>query len=173
MVEGTRRHRRGAGDPRRSRAECDQGAEAARRRQSAENGERRKRPEATGSEPGYIGVDRACAARYTPITRRCALADFVMRREREGHALHRHELGPGRSEPDAADIRNVVEGDPSPTGKGHLKIARGIEVGHIFQLGQKYSTPMKATVLDEAGQGRDALHGLLWHWCDAHRCRRD
>src|SRR5256884_8845877 len=52
----------------------------------------------------------------------------------------------------AADLRNVVEGDPSPTGKGRLKIARGIEVGHIFQLGRKYSEPMKALVLDEAGR---------------------
>jgi prolyl-tRNA synthetase len=52
----------------------------------------------------------------------------------------------------AADIRNVVEGDPSPTGHGHLKIARGIEVGHIFQLGQKYSDPMKGVVLDESGK---------------------
>jgi prolyl-tRNA synthetase len=52
----------------------------------------------------------------------------------------------------AADIRNVVEGDPSPSGHGHLKITRGIEVGHIFQLGQKYSDPMKGVVLDESGQ---------------------
>jgi prolyl-tRNA synthetase len=52
----------------------------------------------------------------------------------------------------AADIRNVVEGDPSPSGNGHLKIARGIEVGHIFQLGQKYSQPMKSVVLDESGK---------------------
>jgi prolyl-tRNA synthetase len=52
----------------------------------------------------------------------------------------------------AADIRNVVEGDPSPTGHGRLKIARGIEVGHIFQLGKKYSEPLKALVLDEAGR---------------------
>jgi prolyl-tRNA synthetase len=52
----------------------------------------------------------------------------------------------------AADIRNVVEGDPSPTGHGRLKIARGIEVGHIFQLGQKYSDPMKGVVLDESGK---------------------
>jgi len=46
----------------------------------------------------------------------------------------------------------VVEGDPSPTGHGSLKIARGIEVGHIFQLGQKYSEPMKGVVLDESGK---------------------
>jgi prolyl-tRNA synthetase len=51
-----------------------------------------------------------------------------------------------------ADIRNAVEGDPSPTGHGRLKIARGIEVGHIFQLGRKYSEPMKGVVLDESGK---------------------
>jgi prolyl-tRNA synthetase len=57
----------------------------------------------------------------------------------------------------AADLRNVVEGDPSPSGKGHLKIVRGIEVGHIFQLGTKYSESMKATVLDEGGR-QSLLH---------------
>ena len=51
-----------------------------------------------------------------------------------------------------ADLRNVVEGDPSPTGTGTLKIVRGIEVGHIFQLGQLYSQAMNATVLDESGK---------------------
>ena len=59
----------------------------------------------------------------------------------------------------AADLRNVVEGDPSPSGRGRLKIARGIEVGHIFQLGSKYSEPMKAVVLDEAGRETTLLMG--------------
>jgi len=54
--------------------------------------------------------------------------------------------------PAVADLRNVVEGDPSPDGRGTLTIARGIEVGHIFQLGDKYSKAMDATVLDEAGK---------------------
>ncbi|WP_456373692.1 proline--tRNA ligase [Thiolapillus sp.] len=54
--------------------------------------------------------------------------------------------------PEMADIRNVVEGDPSPDGQGVLTIARGIEVGHIFQLGSKYSEAMNATVLDENGK---------------------
>ena len=54
--------------------------------------------------------------------------------------------------PEVADIRNVVEGDPSPCGNGTLSIKRGIEVGHIFQLGQKYSEAMNATVLDENGK---------------------
>ena len=56
--------------------------------------------------------------------------------------------------PELADIRNVVEGDPSPDGKGTLTIARGIEVGHIFQLSDRYSSAMKATVLDENGEER-------------------
>ena len=56
-------------------------------------------------------------------------------------------------EPDrVADIRNVVEGDPSPDGKGRLAIQRGIEVGHVFYLGTKYSEAMKATYLDETGK---------------------
>ena len=54
--------------------------------------------------------------------------------------------------PEVADLRNVQEGDPSPDGKGTLTIARGIEVGHIFQLGQKYSAALKATVLDQQGR---------------------
>ncbi len=54
--------------------------------------------------------------------------------------------------PTVADIRNVQEGDPSPDGKGVLTLARGIEVGHIFQLGKKYSEAMNATVLDENGR---------------------
>lgn len=55
-------------------------------------------------------------------------------------------------EPNTVDIRNVQEGDPSPDGQGSLKILRGIEVGHIFQLGQKYSQNMQVTVLDENGK---------------------
>ncbi|WP_280539495.1 proline--tRNA ligase [Chromohalobacter sp. 11-W] len=61
--------------------------------------------------------------------------------------------------PKVADLRNVVEGDPSPDGKGTLAIARGIEVGHVFQLGTKYSTAMNATVLDANGQAVPLLMG--------------
>lgn len=56
--------------------------------------------------------------------------------------------------PQVADLRNVVEGDPSPDGQGTLSIVRGIEVGHIFQLGKKYSEAMNATVLDESGRAQ-------------------
>jgi len=62
--------------------------------------------------------------------------------------------------PQVADLRNVVEGDPSPDGQGTLSITRGIEVGHVFQLGQKYSRAMNATVLDDSGQP-----ATLWMGC--------
>jgi prolyl-tRNA synthetase len=69
-----------------------------------------------------------------------------------------------------ADIRNVVAGEPSPDGKGVLAIQRGIEVGHVFYLGTKYSQAMNATFLDEDGKPafRD---GLLRHRRDAHAGR--
>jgi prolyl-tRNA synthetase len=106
---------------------------------------------ATGSEPGYIGVIGLSCKIYADHSA-LALADFVT----GANEKDRHYTGANwdRDVPSAtaADIRNVVEGDRSPSGKGHLKMARGIEVGHIFQLGTKYSVPMKATVLDESGQ---------------------
>ncbi|MGQ0286888.1 proline--tRNA ligase [Pasteurellaceae bacterium 22721_9_1] len=61
--------------------------------------------------------------------------------------------------PEIADLRNVVEGDPSPDGKGTLQIKRGIEVGHIFQLGTKYSEAMKATVQGEDGRPQTMIMG--------------
>ncbi len=106
---------------------------------------------ATGAEAGYLGpvglkckvyVDRAAAQ----------VADFVCgANERETH-LTGVNWGRDLPEGEIVDVRNVVAGDPSPTGKGTLHIARGIEVGHIFQLGRKYSEAMKATVLDEQGR---------------------
>jgi len=106
---------------------------------------------ASGCEPGFLGpialncplyVDHAAAA----------LADFVC----GANELDQHYTGVnwGRDLPlpVTVDIRNVVAGDPSPGGAGQLKIRRGIEVGHIFQLGRKYSEALQATVLDEAGK---------------------
>jgi prolyl-tRNA synthetase len=106
---------------------------------------------AAGAEPGFIGpvgfkgkiyVDRAAAN----------LADFVCGANEKD--MHYRGVNWGRDLPDqpSVDIRNVQEGDPSPTGRGTLKIARGIEVGHIFQLGQLYSAAMNASVLDEQGK---------------------
>ncbi len=74
--------------------------------------------------------------------------------------------------PEVADIRNVVAGDPSPDGKGTLMIKRGIEVGHIFQLGDKYSRAMNAAVQGEDGRNRGSDHGLLRHWRNARCCCR-
>ncbi len=80
------------------------------------------------------------------------LVDFVCGANKDGQHLVDVNWGRDLPEPKIADIRNVETGDPSPDGKGKLEIARGIEVGHIFQLGKKYSQAMQATVLDEKGQ---------------------
>ncbi len=84
-----------------------------------------------------------------------AMADFVVGANRKGYHLAGVNWGRDLPEPAlVADIRNAVEGDPSPDGKGVLKIARGIEVGHVFQLGQKYAEALKATVLDAEGKAQ-------------------
>jgi len=83
-----------------------------------------------------------------------AMADFVCGANQEGYHLAGVNWGRDASEPEVADIRNVVAGDPSPDGKGKLDIVRGIEVGHIFQLRTKYSEAMGATFLDEKGAAR-------------------
>ena len=80
------------------------------------------------------------------------MVDFVCGANKEGHHLTgvnwERDVALSRVE----DLRDVVEGDPSPDGKGTLEIRRGIEVGHIFKLGNKYSKAMNATVLDENGK---------------------
>jgi prolyl-tRNA synthetase len=106
---------------------------------------------ATGSEPGYIGPIGLRSRLYVDHSA-LALADFVCGANEKD--MHYTGVNWDRdvSHATAADIRNVVEGDPSPGGRGQLRIARGIEVGHIFQLGQVYAEPMKAVVLDESGR---------------------
>jgi len=106
---------------------------------------------ATGTDPGYVGpVGLEC--RVYADHSALLLADFVCgANEKDLHLTGVNWERDVRAA-QAADLRKVVAGDPSPSGKGHLKIARGIEVGHIFQLGCKYSKPMKAVVLDEAGR---------------------
>jgi len=84
--------------------------------------------------------------------RAAQLSDFVCGANRDGYHLTNVNWQRDCGEFTVADIRNVVAGDPSPDGKGVLEIKRGIEVGHIFQLGTKYSEAMKATVLDENGK---------------------
>ncbi len=80
------------------------------------------------------------------------LSDFVCGANHDGQHLVGVNWGRDASEPKVVDIRNVEVGDPSPDGQGTVEIARGIEVGHIFQLGKKYSEAMQATVLDEGGR---------------------
>jgi prolyl-tRNA synthetase len=113
---------------------------------------------AAGCEPGFLGpvglrlrvyADRAAAQ----------LADFACGANRRDAHLTGVNWGRDLPEPEIADLRNVVAGDPSPTGRGRLAIARGIEVGHIFQLGSKYSESMNATVLDGEGRATAMLMG--------------
>src|SRR5882757_5603112 len=75
--------------------------------------------------------------------------------------MHYRGVNWGRdlADPQSVDIRNAQAGDPSPSGRGSLRIVRGIEVGHIFQLGRKYSDAMKASVLDEAGNASTMFMG--------------
>ena len=80
------------------------------------------------------------------------MSDFVCGANQDDKHFINANWGRDCAEPLVADIRNVVDGDPSPDAKGRLKILRGIEVGHIFQLGQKYSESMQAMVLDERGK---------------------
>jgi prolyl-tRNA synthetase len=107
---------------------------------------------AIGAGPGSLGpvnLPIPCIADRTVAQ----MADFSAGANQE--AKHYFGINWGRDLPEPteiADLRNVREGDPSPDGKGTLTIARGIEVGHIFQLGKKYSEAMKATVLDENGK---------------------
>jgi prolyl-tRNA synthetase len=81
-----------------------------------------------------------------------AMSDFVCGANQDDRHLTGVNWGRDCPEPETADLRNLVEGEPSPDGKGAVRIARGIEVGHIFQLGRKYSLAMNASVQDEAGK---------------------
>ncbi|TCV89099.1 proline--tRNA ligase [Sulfurirhabdus autotrophica] len=82
------------------------------------------------------------------------MSDFVCGANEDGFHLTGVNFGRDLPEIEIADIRNAVEGDPSPDGKGKLEICRGIEVGHIFQLRTKYAEAMKATFLDETGKSQ-------------------
>jgi len=109
-----------------------------------------------GCRPGYIGPV-GLPKEITVIADRsvAAMNDFVCGANEAGHHLTGVNFGRDLAEPaQVADIRNAVAGDPSPDGKGRLEICRGIEVGHIFQLGSKYSEAMSATFLDESGKAQ-------------------
>ena len=112
-----------------------------------------------GCQPGSLGpigltipviVDRSAAT----------LVNFVCGANRDGYHYRNVNWNPDLPlPPRVVDVRQVVEGDPSPDGQGQLNIARGIEVGHIFQLGSKYSEAMQATVLNEQGENQVLIMG--------------
>ncbi len=105
-----------------------------------------------GSEPGFLGpLNPRKAIRIVADREVAALADFVVGANEPGFHIAGVNWGRDLPEPDVADIRNVVAGDRARDG-GELKLARGIEVGHVFQLGRKYAEALKATVLDENGK---------------------
>ncbi|MDH5229138.1 MAG: proline--tRNA ligase [Gammaproteobacteria bacterium] len=106
---------------------------------------------AAGCAPGSVGP-RGLSIRVIADRTAAHLANFVCGANQEGQHLLNVNWGRDLPEPEIHDIRKVIAGDPSPDGKGILNIRRGVEVGHIFQLGQKYSTAMKANVLDENGK---------------------
>ena len=87
------------------------------------------------------------------------LSDFVCGANQNGKHYQGTNWERDLPLPQIEDIRLIVEGDPSPDGKGTITLARGIEVGHIFQLGDKYTTAMKATVINEAGKNQTMLMG--------------
>jgi prolyl-tRNA synthetase len=114
--------------------------------------------QATGTEPGFVGP-RGLACRVVVDHAAAALADFVCGANHKDAHLTGVNWGRDLPEPELADLRNVVDGDPSPSGNGRLTIRRGIEVGHIFQLGRKYSQAMGLTVLDPEGKPVTPLMG--------------
>ncbi|MEN9483264.1 MAG: hypothetical protein RJB37_1144, partial [Pseudomonadota bacterium] len=107
-----------------------------------------------GCKPGYLGPIGLKKPVKVIADRTVAnMADFVCGANEPDFHLTGVNWGRDLPEPDViADIRNVVAGDPSPDGQGVLAIQRGIEVGHVFYLGTKYSKAMNATFLDETGK---------------------
>jgi prolyl-tRNA synthetase len=113
---------------------------------------------ATGTIPGFAGpLDLGIPVYYDHATK--TMSDFVC----GANEVDMHYVGVNFerdiAQPETVDLRNVIEGDPVPGGKGTLKIARGIEVGHIFQLGTQYSEAMSATVQDQDGKDRVMVMG--------------
>ena len=107
-----------------------------------------------GCKPGYLGpIGLRKPVKVIADRTVAAMADFVCGANEADHHFTGANWGRDLPEPDlVADIRNVVAGDPSPDGQGVLAIQRGIEVGHVFYLGTKYSKAMNATYLDENGK---------------------
>ena len=106
--------------------------------------------ELIGCDTGFVGpIDLDIAIYFDHAT--CQMSDFICGANVTGMHYSGVNFGRDIDLPKTFDIRNVVEGDPTPAGNGTLSITRGIEVGHIFQLGTKYSESMGATVQDKNG----------------------
>ncbi|MDR5855438.1 proline--tRNA ligase [Caballeronia sp. LZ062] len=106
-----------------------------------------------GTPPGYLGpIATKKPVRVFADRTVANMSDFVVGSNEVDYHTTGVNWGRDLPEPEVADIRNVVAGDPSPDGRGTLEICRGIEVGHVFQLGTKYSDSMGATFLDENGK---------------------
>ncbi len=114
-----------------------------------------------GTPPGYLGPINTKKPVKVVADRTVAnMSDFVCGANEADFHITGVNWGRDLPEPDVvADIRNVVEGDPSPDGKGVLAIQRGIEVGHVFLLGTKYSAAMNANFLDETGKPQPLIMG--------------
>ncbi|MET3652648.1 proline--tRNA ligase [Dyella japonica] len=114
----------------------------------------------TGTRPGFIGPVGLPAEIPVIVDRDAAvLADFVCGGNQDGTHYTGANWDRDARVTRVEDIRKVVEGDASPDGKGTLHMARGIEVGHVFQLGKKYAEALKATVLDENGKAQVMMMG--------------
>jgi prolyl-tRNA synthetase len=120
-----------------------------------------------GVEPGYCGPvprhGKAHPGKVIVVADRtaAAMSDFVCGANESGYHVSGANWGRDCAEPDVvADIRNVLEGDPSPDGKGVIKLRRGIEVGHVFALGTKYSDALKANYL-----AQDQSEKVMWMGC--------
>ncbi|MFZ0255089.1 MAG: proline--tRNA ligase, partial [Gammaproteobacteria bacterium] len=108
--------------------------------------------------PGFIGPVGLTIPVIADQTA-AVVADFVCGANQAGKHMVGVNWERDLALPGVADLRNIVDGDPSPDGRGTLKVARGIEVGHIFQLGDKYSESMHAVCLDEQGQAQTLVMG--------------
>jgi prolyl-tRNA synthetase len=106
---------------------------------------------AFGAQPGFLGPLGGKVPVVADFAAH-ALADFTCGANKDGFHTTGVNWGRDCPEPEPADLRLAKEGDPSPDGQGTLKLVRGIEVGHIFQLGRKYTEAMHLTVLDAAGK---------------------
>lgn len=113
-----------------------------------------------GSEPGFLGpINPRTAIRVIADRDVAAMADFVVGANEPGFHIAGVNWGRDLAEPETvADIRNVVAGEAAADG-GQIRLARGIEVGHVFQLGRKYSEAMQFTVLDENGKAATPAMG--------------